>query len=264
MAVFIDPHCHLSDPRLDLPQIREYIKLAAERGIERFVQGGVGPEDWQRQIELEKEFKNKIIKCFGLHPVWVAEHHEDECEIAMDQLGPILSQASALGEIGLDFRPHYRNHSENLQITIFENSLELAEAADLPVVLHLVQAHEFALRIMDVWGAPPKGGFAHSFNGSAQKAEDLMRRGFSLSVGGPVTFPKNTTLRTAIEAIPMEKLMIETDAPDQAPLSRRGELHGPASLWEIAETVGGLKGLEPEEVLAASTANIKRLLELED
>ncbi|MGE0633204.1 MAG: TatD family hydrolase, partial [Pseudobdellovibrionaceae bacterium] len=260
---FIDSHCHLSDPRLDPTLLQQMMSSAAEMRISRFVQGGVGPEEWQKQIELASRFPKKVILCLGLHPMWVADHDEEECEKALDLLAPLLPKAKALGEMGLDFRPHYRNHSEQLQVRMFEEQLELAEAAELPAVLHLVQAHEFAIRILDVWGSPKKGGFAHSFNGSSQKAEDLMRRGFSLSVGGPVTYSNNKTLRTAVEAIPMERLLLETDAPDQPPFSKKGQLHGPASLWEIAETVGHIKALDPEEVLEASSANVRRLLNLE-
>lgn len=260
---FIDAHCHLSDERLNTEMTRDLLQTARQMGIGIFVQGGVEPNEWRRQIALKEDYPQNIVLCFGLHPVWVATHEDEECETALNALAPLLPKAHAIGEMGLDFRPQYRNHTEARQIENFENQLELAEASGLPMVLHLVQAHEMALRIFDIWGVPQSGGIAHSFNGSAQKAEDLMRRGLSLSIGGPVTYQANKTLRTAVEAIPMERLMLETDSPDQPPFSKKGQLHGPASLWEVAEAVAGLKKLEPEEILQASTANIKRILRLE-
>lgn len=259
---WIDSHCHLADPRWDATRT-QVLAAAKDRGIGYFVQGGVGPEDWLRQQELKKQY-SQILPVFGLHPYWVAAHDEEECEEALNLLPPFLPGAVALGELGLDFRPHIMKDSQERQFACFEEQLQLAQVSDLPVVLHLVQAHEEALRAMDLWGLPQAGGLVHSFNGSAHKAKELLARGLYLSVGGPVCRPDNVKLHQAVREIPLEKLLIETDSPDQPPPQHAHGLNPPESLWEVAKTIGHIKELDPAEILDISTTNCRRLLKMEN
>lgn len=255
---WIDAHGHLADPRW-VGQEDRIIEEAREKGIYFFMQGGVGPEDWQLQRNLKARHFNHIGLCFGLHPYWVAAHSEEECQEALDLLAPALPQCLGIGEMGLDFRPHIMKDSRELQIYVFEQQLELAEASGKPMVLHLVQAHEEALRVMDIWGIPKQKGMVHSFNGSAHKAQDFLNRGLYLSVGGPVCRPENQKLHQAVREIPLEFMLIESDSPDQAPPQYQGQLNPPESIWEVARTIGELKGLDPMEILDITTENFKRL-----
>jgi TatD DNase family protein len=257
---FIDPHCHLSDLRMS-GHVHAVIKKARARRIEYFMQGGVGPEDWERQLALAKS-EAGIIPCFGLHPYWVAEHSLDDCEAALNILAKHLPHSLAIGEMGLDLRPHIAKDSEPLQVEVFEDQIQMAEALQKPMVLHLVQAHDLALRIFDVWGVPKARGFIHSFNGSYQKAMDFINRDLLISIGGPVCRPGNDKLKNAAKQIPLESLLIESDSPDQAPPDYP---HGnePSSLWSVAKTIGELRDIEAEELLQISRANFMRLFGLE-
>ncbi|MGZ3796584.1 MAG: TatD family hydrolase [Pseudobdellovibrionaceae bacterium] len=255
---WIDAHCHLADKRLEL-QIKEVIAEAQKRGIGFFMQGGVGPEDWQRQRDLSRLYPGRIGLCFGLHPYWVADHDEDLCEIALDQLAPILPQAMGIGEMGLDFRPHIMKDSRERQIEVFEQQLELAEVAQKPMVLHLVQAHEQAIKIMDVWGLPASKGLVHSFNGSWGKAKDFLLRGLCLSIGGPVVLEQNKKLHQVIKYMPLEFLLLESDSPDQPPPRFKQSLNQPASLWDVAEKIGELREMQTTKILEIATENFKRL-----
>lgn len=255
---WIDSHSHLADPRW-AAGIDRALEEAMKLGVGFFLQGGVSPEDWAAQIELRKRYPDHIGLCFGLHPYWVAAHDEEVCEIALDGLAQLLPKAMALGETGLDFRPHIMKDSRERQITLFEQQLELAEAVNLPVVLHLVQAHDDALRIFDVWGAPR--GLVHSFNGSWSKAQDFLSRGLYLSVGGPAVRPDNEKLHQALRQMPLEFLLIETDSPDQPPPSHKGELNPPASLWEVARTIAQLRKMTPNEILDITASNFRRLFQ---
>lgn len=257
---WIDAHSHLADPRW-AGGVDQALQEAMKLGIGFFLQGGVSPEDWSAQIELKKKYPDNIGLCFGLHPYWVAAHDDELCEIALDGLAPALAKAMAIGETGLDFRPHIMKDSRERQITLFEQQLELAEAVGLPAVLHLVQAHDDALRIFDVWGLPKKGAMVHSFNGSAGKAEDLLKRGLYLSVGGPVARPDNERLHQAIRMIPLEFLLIETDSPDQPPASHKGQLNPPATLWEVARAIAELRKMTPTEILDITASNFRRLFQ---
>lgn len=257
---WIDAHCHLADKRLD--HSRADVIAEAERlGIHFFMQGGVGPEDWQRQRELSQQYTGKIGLCFGLHPYWVAAHDEDLCEIALDQLAPILPEALGLGEMGLDFRPHIMKDSRERQIGVFEQQLELAEATQKPMVLHLVQAHEEAVRILDVWGTPESKGMVHSFNGSWGKAQDFLKRGLYLSLGGPVVWPQNEKLHQVVKDMPLEFLLLESDSPDQPPPRFKQSLNQPASLWDVAGKIAGLREMPTDEILEIATENFKRLFQ---
>lgn len=255
---WVDAHGHLADPRWQGGQ-QAVILSAQSKGVGFFMQGGVGPEDWQLQRQLKNQFQQQIGLCFGLHPYWVAAHSEEECEVALDQLAQQLPQAMALGETGLDFRPHIMKDSQELQIEIFEQQLELAQIANKPLVLHLVQSHAQSLMIMDLFGLPEKKGMVHSFNGSASKAQDFIKRGLYLSVGGPLCRPDNQKLHEAIRQTPMEYLLIESDCPDQGPPSQKSTLNTPECIFEVAKTLGQLKSLDPAEILDITTGNFHRL-----
>lgn len=254
---WIDAHGHLADPRW-AGREAEIILDARAKGIHYFMQGGVGPEDWQRQRDLKKRFPEHIGLCFGLHPYWVVDHDDDQCEEALDLLAAQIIEAQGLGEMGLDFRPHIMKDSRERQIYVFEQQLELAHICGKPMVLHLVQAHEESLRIMDLWGLPKQKGMIHSFNGSSAKARDFLNRGFYLSVGGPVCRADNQKLRQAVKEMPLEFLLIESDSPDQPPPAYKGVLNPPESIWEVARTIGELKSLDPLEILDITTENFHR------
>lgn len=259
---WIDSHNHLSDPRLD--QSREaMIESAKQAGVQFFLQGGVGPEDWQRQKLLSQQHP-EVLMCFGLHPYWVAENDEATCEAAMNQLAKEIGAANvhALGELGLDFRPHIMGDSQNRQVEYFELQLELAELSGKPIVLHLVQAFDWVKKIFSLRHLPARGGLVHSFNGSLPQAEFYWSRGLYLSVGGPVLYPNNQKLHQAVAEIPMEFLLVETDSPDQPPPELKGGFNEPRTLLSVAEKIAEIKKIKAAEVLDRSSANLRKLLQL--
>lgn len=259
---WVDAHGHLADERWSaLGEVRQDTAIfeAMQQGIGYFMQGGVGPEDWLRQKKLKERHPRQIGLCFGLHPYWVAAHSRAECEHALDLLAPLIPEALGLGEMGLDFRPHLVGEGHSLQLEVFENQIELAGAFHKPMVLHVVQAHDEALRLFDIWGVPASGGLVHSFNGSVQKAQDFLKRGLMLSVGGPVCRPDNQRLHQAVKEIPLESLLIETDSPDQPPPRFKGQMNPPQSLRDVASAIGELKSLDPTEILDICSSNFRRL-----
>lgn len=258
MKQYLDSHNHLSDLRIE-SEVESMIARAKAQGINGFLQGGVGPEDWQRQKSLKSRHP-EVRLCFGLHPYWVADHSLAECEAALDQLARELGQAEAMGEMGLDFRPHIAKASEARQIEIFEAQLEMAEMALKPVVLHLVRAFDESLQVLETWGVPKAGGMVHSFNGSGPQAEKYLRMNLHLSIGGPVVRPDNKKLQQAVTLIPLDKLLIETDSPDQPPPRFEGAHNEPVSLWDVAEMIAKIKKMSAEEILDISSRNLEKLL----
>ena len=259
---YIDAHSHWSDPRLfGKPKFDELLQKSISKNIDFFLLGGINPEEWQNQLTLKEKYSKNFGLCFGLHPYFVSDHDYETCEVALDQLAKLLPAAMAIGEAGLDFRPHIMKESQTLQIEMFENQIELAKAFQKPMVLHIVQAHEKAIQIFDLWDAPDKGGFVHAFTGSFDTAKKYIDRGFLISVGGAVTFEKNRKLQDCIEKIPLEYLLLESDSPDQAPDGWSGD-NDSSSLYQVAEKIARIRNVGPFDILGTTTANFKRIFTL--
>lgn len=257
---YVDAHSHWADPRFSQNEesLRQKLNACLAKNIDFFLQGGIGPDDWARQLELKKKYPAYFGLGFGLHPYFVSDHSAEDCEIALDQLTLLLPQAMALGEAGLDFRPHIMKEAEGLQIEIFENQIELAKAFQKPMILHIVQAHEKAIQIFDIWGAPQQAGLVHAFNGSYETAKKYIDKGFLISVGGAVTFEKNHKLQDCIKKLPLEYLLLESDSPDQAPLGWTGPNES-LSIYNVAERIGLIRNISVFDVLEINTSNFKRL-----
>ena len=257
---YIDSHSHWADDRFSNQgkSLAENLQECLSKQIDFFLMGGVNPEDWQKQIQIKNQYPNHFGLCFGLHPYFISANSDEDCEKALDELALVLSQAMALGETGLDFRPHMMKESELLQIEMFENQIELAKVFNKPLVLHIVQAHEKALQIFNLWGVPNKTGMIHAFNGSYETAKSYIDKGFCISIGGAVTFEKNKKLQDCVKKIPLEYLLIESDSPDQAPQGWQG-LNHPTSIYQIAEKIGLIRNISAFDVLEVNTSNFKRL-----
>jgi len=259
--MFADAHLHLSDSRIPESDRDQYVSLAIQNKITHFLEAGVHPDGWIQQIELKNKYPHNIKCSFGLHPYFVAENEPDICESAMDQLAKILNQGVALGETGLDFREQYiQGDSEDRQIVYFENQLQLAQSFKKPIVLHVVRAHNEALRILWMWKDQLTcSGMVHAFNSSFEVAKQYIDYGLMISIGGAVTYPKNSNLAEAVKKIPLEYLLIESDSPDQKPLNWPDQFNQPTSVLNVAASIAHLKGLTTEDVLKTTTENFKRL-----
>lgn len=262
MSFWVDSHSHLADPRWqtsseDLARILDEAKSV---GVAYFLQGGVDPADWDRQIALSQRFP-AIWPVFGLHPYFVAAHSNEECETALDLLGKKLAKAHALGETGLDFRPRsLEGHTESRQIAMFEAQLELASALNMPVVLHVVRAFDKAIQVVDLFLKEKKNrGMIHAFNGSLPEAMAWVERGFLISVGGPVCRPDNQKLHQAVKGIPIENLVLETDSPDQAPPQWSHGLNHPSSLLMVADRVSQIRNMTISDLRVRTGQNLARV-----
>ncbi len=256
---WIDSHCHLADPRITDPT--DVLKMAAAAGVTGFVMAGVDPDDWERQLALARRHP-QCLPVLGLHPYFVADHTLEECETALDQLARRLREAPGfIGEMGLDYRSHLVKDSEARQIEIFHAQLELADFHQKPVVLHIVRAHKETRRLFEHFGPPACGGFVHAFSGSATDAEFYLAQGLHLSIGGGLLKPENERLDQVVRLAPLERLLVESDSPDQAPPGYPVGENRPDSILPVAARIAELKGVTRDEVLATSRANLLALLE---
>lgn len=263
MQIWIDAHTHFTNEKLFF-KITEVIESAEKKGVQFFLQGGVDPADWQKQQELKKKFPNQVGMSFGLHPYFIAANSATECELSLNLLADNLSNdVLALGEIGLDFRPHIMKDSREQQIEYFSLQLELAQACSRPVILHIVQAFDEALQVIDLYGLPNKKGFVHAFNGSWIKAQAYIERGLLLSIGGALFRPNNQKLIETVRHIPLESLLLESDSPDQGLYGTVFEQENhPESILLVAEKIAAIRGISCEAIRQASVENFKRLFPL--
>jgi TatD DNase family protein len=244
----LDSHCHLDDPRFAAD-----LDAVAARAIASGVTAAVVPGVSAAQFGQELPRLNglTLYRAAGLHPAF--PHPED----ALAQLERVLSRGGivAVGECGLD-----RRHRHPGDLACFHAQLDLAIAHDLPVILHVVHAHDEVLAALRE--RPALRGIVHAFAGSWPLAERYLDLGILLGIGGIATWPTAKRLHETIRAMPEGSFVLETDAPDLSPSVIRAQRNEPAQLRGIAAEVAARRGSTPEEVLAASDAAGERLFRL--
>ena len=257
--MWIDAHSHLADLRYSDLEIRSVLSRSRLQGVSLWIQGGVSPQDWKRQLHLTQNLDSGVIPCFGVHPEWVAQHSLGDVKEALSLLESMIHQSAGVGELGLDFRDQYVGQ-EDLQVWALEQQLQLAQAVKKPVVIHCVRAHGRLLELLKERGNFASGGLVHSFSGSLEVAQEYVKLGLLISVSGAVLKDRSERLKRAIKALPAEVLVIETDSPDQA---IDASLNEPANLIRIAQAVSAIKGIAFEKLLAESAERLKRLFKID-
>jgi TatD DNase family protein len=194
--------------------------------------------------------------AYGLHPMFLADHaphHVPELSAWLD-----ANAAVAVGEIGLDL--HVEGLDRSLQQQYFEHQLQIAMERNLPVIVHARGAIEQVTLTMRRFDG--LRGVVHSFSGSEQQAENLWRMGFMLGIGGPVTYDRAKRLRRIVASMPLEFLLLESDAPDQPDATHRGQRNEPAYVVDLLRCVAELRGESETSVAAATSASARRLFAL--
>ncbi len=199
----------------------------------------------------------RLSMVAGIHP-HCASHHSTLMPALEKVLG--LEDLVAVGEIGLDY--HYDFSPREEQRKVFQIQLELAQNRGLPVVLHLREAREDAIAILDAFGEDHQG-VIHCFTGSAEEAALFIARGFHISIPGIVTFGRNAQpIRDAVATIPLDRLLVETDSPYLSPLPFRGRRNEPAMLAFVLEEVARCKGITVTEAARATRENTRRVFSM--
>jgi len=252
----IDSHCHLDDAQFEADR-----QAVMERALAAGVTGmlaigtGDGPPDLEAGIRLA-ETHDYVWATVGVHP-----HDARKAEAGtwrrLEQLLP-RPKVVAVGEIGLDY--HYDNSPRDQQRAAFIEQMRIAGAARKPIVIHTREAWEDTWRLVEEHWAPlGLGGIMHCFSGGPEEARRALDMGFYLAFGGVVTYPKADRVREAARLTPLDRLLVETDAPYLAPVPMRGKRNEPAFVVHTAHRLAELRG-EPFEALAsAATENFHRL-----
>jgi TatD DNase family protein len=250
--MLIDTHIHLDATEFacDRDQV---IDTAREAGVARFVVPGVEASGFAALRALARTHDD-VRLAFGIHPLYVAGAEAGDLERVEAEL--VSGEALAVGEIGLD--GFVTEPDITLQERFYVAQLKLARQHDLPVILHVRRAVDLILKHLR--RIQVCGGIAHAFNGSRQQADALIALGFKLGFGGAMTFSGSTRIRRLAAELPLDSIVLETDAPDIPPAWANGARNEPANLERFAEVLAALRNLTVEEVAAATTANARSVL----
>jgi TatD DNase family protein len=255
--MLIDSHCHLDNPQFDADR-EQVIERALAAGVGRMVAigSGDGPPDLEAGVRLADRYQ-PFYATVGVHPHDAAKAGAE----TYTRLAELLRHPKvvALGEIGLDY--HYDHAPRDVQRDVFIEQMRLARDATKPIVIHTREAWEDTLALLEQhWKPSGLPGVMHCFSGTVAEAERCVALGFYLSFGGIVTFPKSLDLQVAARSAPLERILVETDAPYLAPVPKRGKRNEPAFVVETARKLADLRGITPEQIAAATTENFNRLI----
>ncbi len=249
----VDTHCHLDDEKF-AGDLEAVIERARAAGVERMMAIGTGggPADLEIAIRLADRYPF-FYATVGVHP-------HDASKAGPETFGRMRElltapKVLAVGEIGLDY--HYDFSPRDTQRSVFIRQLELARDAGKPIVIHTREAWSDTVQILreHYTGC----GIFHCFTGGPAEAQEAIDMGFHLSFGGVLTFPKAENVREAARIAPLDRLLVETDAPYLAPVPYRGKRNEPAFLIETARKLAAIRGISPQELAAVTTMNFERL-----
>lgn len=240
----LDCHCHLSM----LPTTVTAPLIQAAPTNKRWVLGGYDPKDWRLQLELKKKHPEKLRTAFGLHP-WYVKSEYFELDRDFEQLKELIFQADLVGEIGLDFSGDSDQQKKQLQHEVFERQLSFG--GDRPYAFHIVQAHGAALTLLKDYSLR---GFVHSFSGSVEVAEKYFAEGILLSFGPSILNENFKRSREALEALPLEAILIESDFPSAEAGQDANKI-----LMDVATEVAKIKSVDRDQLFHQVESNFNGL-----
>lgn len=252
--MLIDSHCHLDASEFD-PDRDAVIARAQAAGVQAQVVPAVTAASWPKLRQVCQQAPG-LYPAYGLHPMFLAEHRPEHLPQLRDWIE--RERPCAIGECGLDF--FVGDLDMQAQQDYFLGQLQLAREFDLPVIVHARKAVDAVIAAIRRIGG--LRGVVHSYSGSPEQAVQLHKQGFLLGLGGPLTHERAQRLHRLVRDMPLEQLLLETDAPDQPDAGIRGQRNEPARLAVIARHVAALRGVAVEAVAQATADNARRLFNL--
>ena len=252
--MLVDSHSHFDAPEFDGDRDAALARARAA-GVTQQVVPAVAASSWPKLREVCAQDAG-LFAAYGLHPMYLSEHrpaHLEDLRTWIEREKPV-----AVGECGLDF--FVEGLDAETQQQYFDGQLRLAREFDLPVIVHARRAVDAVIASIRRIGG--LRGVVHSFSGSPEQARHLWQLGFLIGLGGPVTYERANRLRTLARTMPLDHLLLETDAPDQPDAGIRGQRNEPARLPVVRDVIAGLRGITAVEVSQATTRNAERLFNL--
>ncbi len=250
---FIDTHAHVYAAEL-ATDIELVIKNAISTGIDKILMPAIDSNTLEAMLKVEQQFPDQCMAMMGLHPCYVKENYEQELTIVESWLAK--RKFIAIGEIGLDF--YWDKTFSKEQHLVFETQMQWALDMQLPIVIHTRNAMGETIEAVKPFAKKGLRGVFHCFSGSAESAIQITKMGFYLGLGGVLTY-KNAGVAEAIKDIPMDYLVLETDAPYLAPTPYRGKTNEPAYMIEVAKKLADIKLMPLHEIAAITTSNAQKL-----
>lgn len=253
--MFVDSHCHLDRLKQSPAQLAETLAFAKQRGVEHFLCVCVSVNEYEQMLDAVKDFADVSVSC-GVHPL----HQEDACDYATLLDMAKRDEVVAIGETGLDY--FYSKETIEVQKQSFIDHIKVANELQKPLIIHTRDAREDTIALLKEYKAESTIGVLHCFTEDLDMAQRAIELGFYISLSGIVTFNSAKTLREVAKAIPLDRLLIETDSPWLAPVPHRGQQNQPAYVVEVAEFIAKERGISVEELARATTQNFYRLFSL--
>ena len=250
--MLFDTHAHMDDHAFDADR-QELLRDLPNQQIELLMNPGCSLESSYNAVKLANTY-DYIYAAVGSHPDVADEVNEDVLE-QYRTLCKENGKVKAIGEVGLDY--HYEDIPRDIQLRAFRMQMELARELNLPAIVHERDAHEDGMKIVEEF--PDVTGVFHCYSGSAEMAKWLVSRGWYIGFTGVLTFKNARKALEVAAAIPMDRIVLETDCPYMAPEPFRGKRNDPGKLYRMAEKLAELRGVTLEEVHAITTENGKRL-----
>lgn len=250
----IDTHTHLYSEEFDEDRA-EMIQRALNKGVTEFYLPAIDSESHEKMLQLEAEYPQQIFAMMGLHPCYVKpETWEKELEIVENYLNK--RTFPAIGEIGIDL--YWDKTTLDIQIKAFEKQIDWAIEKDLPIVIHTRESFEETFEVLERKKHPKLRGIFHCFSGTLEQAKHAIDLGFVLGIGGVVTF-KNGKIDQFLHEIPLNKIVLETDAPYLAPVPFRGKRNESAYIELVAQKLVDIYKNDFSEIVHITTENAKRI-----
>ncbi len=254
--MLIDTHVHLNADQYD-EDLQEVIDRALEEGIDRMFVVGFDTNTIERTMKLIDQY-DFIYGIIGWHPVDAIDCTEERLQW-IEELSK-HPKIIGIGEMGLDY--HWDKSPKDIQKDVFRKQIALAKRVQLPIIIHNREATQDCVDILKEENAIEVGGIMHSFSGSNEIADEILKMNFYISLGGPVTFKNAKQPKEVAQHVPLDRLLVETDAPYLSPHPYRGKRNEPARVKLVAEQIAELRGISYEEVCKATTENAERLFKL--
>ncbi|MFB3905400.1 MAG: TatD family hydrolase [Acidobacteriota bacterium] len=262
--MLIDSHLHLQDP-VFIPDFQQVLKRARDAGVKAMICNATSEKDWPKVRELAHQIP-EIVPCFGIHP-WYLAHRQTGWQ---DRLSALLERVpSAIGEAGLD--RWYEDRDEKQQEAVFRDQLEIARHYRRPIMVHCLKAWGWLQRVLDEFGQLPAGFVLHAYGGPVELISPLYEKGAFFSFAGNVLDERKVRMQEALKAVPLDRLLLETDSPDlpppetyrvgPAPAQGHRYRNEPANLAATFPAIAALRGEEPEQLADVLWNNATRLLQ---
>ncbi len=249
-----DTHCHLDVSAFDHDRL-QVLHEGRQQGVSDLLLPGIQRSDWAGLTALCSS-DPKLHLALGLHPMFIGQHRPEDLQALHQQIS--LQQPLAIGEIGLDYQQVDADRA--LQQTYLEEQLAIAEHFQLPVVLHIRKAHDPVIATLKRYRLC--GGFCHAFNGSLQQAGRYLDMGFRFGFGGMLTYKGSTRLHRLASDLPLDSIVLETDAPDMTGQAHQYQRNSPAYLPEVARVLAELRKVPVGEIAQTTTRNARMTLGL--